>query len=449
MTTKRYFGTDGIRGVVGQNPMTPNLALQFGWALGSILRQKHERPQIIIGKDTRISGYMLESALQAGVAAAGADVLLLGPMPTPAIAYLTNTLGADVGIVISASHNPSSHNGFKVFSHQGSKFSTRQELEIESYLERELRVVANDRIGRARRVNDAAGRYVEYCKGRVDFGIALRGLRIVLDCANGATYNCAPQVFQELGAEVIVINNNPDGFNINHECGATHTRGLREEVQRQRADLGIALDGDGDRAIMVDSSANVVDGDSIMYVIASSLQQNGGMGAGVVGTLHSNSGLEHAITAMGAEFVRADVGDRHVHELLVKKGWLLGGESSGHVINRAKSATGDGIITALQVLESMWRQQKSLGELLSKFVKVPVLQHTQEFHGDRKKLLESKPMAGLVAQLEQEVGANGGRLLVRASGTEQVIRIMIENEDQELSRKALDALLEVIRKSSS
>ena len=449
MSSKKYFGTDGIRGVIGSEPMTPRAAMQFGWALASILAKKHERPKIIVGKDTRISGYILESAMQAGIAAAGADVLLLGPMPTPAIAYLTNTLDADAGVVISASHNPSDHNGFKVFTSTGKKLSNKEELELESYMERELRVVDNSKLGRARRVNDAVGRYVEYCKGRVDFSISLAGLRIVVDCANGATYHCAPQVFAELGAEVITINAEPDGFNINRECGATNTNALRQEVLRQRADLGIALDGDGDRVIILDSDGSLVDGDSVIYIIARNLHRQGSLGAGVVGTKHSNSGLARAISNLGAEFLRAEVGDRHVSELLERNGWALGGESSGHVINRTKSSTGDGIITALQVLESMWQQGTTLKKLLAGLEKVAVLEHASEFHGDRKKLMESKAMKELLAKLEPELEAQGGRLLVRPSGTEQIIRILIECDDEQLSQRCLDDILSVIRKHSS
>ena len=445
MSSKRYFGTDGVRGVIGHEPMTPLTALKFGWALGSILAKRQERPCIIVGKDTRISGYVLESAMQAGIAAAGADVLLLGPMPTPAIAYLTNTLGADAGVVISASHNPSDHNGFKIFSNKGRKLSHSAELEIEQYLERDLRMVANSKLGKARRISDAVGRYVEYCKSRVDFAISLQGQRIVVDCANGATYHCAPQVFSELGAEVVTINAEPDGLNINHDCGATNTRALGQEVLRQRADLGIALDGDGDRVIMVDDKGNVIDGDSIIYIIANTLKRQGNLGAGVVGTKHSNSGLAQAIKAMGAEFVRAEVGDRHVHELLMKSNWLLGGESSGHVINRAKSTTGDGIITALQVLESMWQQRSSLTQLAQGLEKIPALEHSYEYHGNRKKLLENKRMVELMAKIEADVEASGGRLLVRASGTEAVIRLLVESPDQQLREQSLEDLLGALK----
>ncbi len=422
---KRYFGTDGIRGRVGQFPVTPDFVLKLGWAAGKVFaREGHSK--ILIGKDTRISGYMFESALEAGLSAAGVDVLLTGPMPTPAVAYLARTFRADAGIVISASHNPFYDNGIKFFSSEGTKLPDEVEHAIEAQMDIAMTTVDSAELGKARRIDDAAGRYIEFCKAAAS-GLSLKGLKLVLDCANGATYHVAPAVFSELGAEVIEIASAPDGVNINEACGATATAELQSAVMEHEADLGIALDGDGDRVIMVDHQGEKVDGDEILYIIASQMRREGSFSGGVVGTLMSNFGLEQAFQRENIPFVRANVGDRYVMEQLGNHGWLLGGESSGHIVCRHLTTTGDGIVAALQVLKAVVETEKSLAELRQGMVKMP--QKMINVRVEKKVQLEGvEAIDQAVAATEAEL-ADKGRVLLRPSGTEPVVRVMIEGED--------------------
>lgn len=422
--SRQYFGTDGIRGKVGQHPITPDFMLKLGWAAGRVL-SRGNGGKVVVGKDTRISGYMFESALEAGLAAAGVDILLLGPMPTPAVAYLTRTLHADAGIVISASHNPYGDNGIKFFSGDGSKLPDEVELAIEAELEKPMELVPSAELGKARRVVDAGGRYIEFCKSRFPKNLDLKGMKIVVDCANGATYHVAPSVLRELGAKVHVIGAEPDGLNINVNCGSTHPQLLQHEVLVQGADLGIALDGDGDRLIMVDHEGEVVDGDELLYIIAA--QPREPMLPGVVGTLMSNLGMEHALKRLGIGFVRAKVGDRYVMEQLRESGWSLGGESSGHIICLCCTTTGDGIISALQVLGAMVEQGKGLRELKSGMTKYPQSLVNVRL-GAKFDLAGSEVVKQAVAEAEQEL-AQSGRVLLRPSGTEPLVRVMVEGED--------------------
>jgi len=432
---KKYFGTDGVRGQVGTDPITPEFILKLGWAVGCVLRDNiaHSAnatpivPKVLIGKDTRISGYLFESALESGLCSAGANIILLGPMPTPAIAYLTRAFRADLGIVISASHNAFTDNGFKFFNGQGLKISDAFEAKIELQLQQPLKMVGSYDIGKASRVDDAAGRYIEFCKSTFPNYINLHGLKIVLDCANGATYHVAPHVFSELGADVITINNNPDGFNINQQCGSTHPEVLQKIVLAEHADLGIALDGDGDRVIMVDGEGNLVDGDQLIYIIATQAQNAKQLRGGVVGTEMSNLGLEHAFKRKNIDFIRAPVGDRYVMERLKMLDWRLGAESSGHIVCLDLTSTGDGIVAALQVLAAMLLQQKSLYDLNQAWQKMP-----QTMINVRclkaKEVLQSQFIQNEIKQLETRLN-NRGRCLIRASGTESLIRVMIEGED--------------------
>ncbi len=423
---RKYFGTDGIRGKIGRYPMTPDFVLKLGWAAGKVLASSGH-PLVLIGKDTRISGYMLESALQAGLVAAGVNIRLLGPMPTPAVAYLTRAFRASAGIVISASHNPYDDNGLKFFSGDGTKLPDEVEEEIERWLDMDFKTVSSDELGKVERAKDAAGRYIEFCKRALPNSVSLKGLRLVVDCANGATYHVAPDVFGELGAEVIAIGNTPDGININEACGATHVGGLCEAVLRYRADVGIALDGDGDRLIMVDQRGDTVDGDEILAIIAHHRHAEGKLHGGVVGTLMSNLGLEKSIQALGVPFYRAKVGDRYVIEQMTQHDCDLGGESSGHIIVRNFITTGDGIIAALQVLRAMRMTGKSLRDLKSVMVKYPqTLINVPTKH--KINLDESVAIQDAVRQVEQQLG-NRGRVLLRASGTEPLIRVMVEGED--------------------
>ncbi len=428
---RKYFGTDGIRGTVGQHPITPDFVMKLGWAAGRVLAAHAPgRQKVIIGKDTRVSGYMFESALEAGLSAAGIDIHLLGPMPTPGIAYLTRTFHAQAGIVISASHNPFDDNGIKFFSHAGTKLPDDIELEIEAELEKPLQTVASRELGKARRVEDAAGRYIEFCKGTVRSSINLAGLRIVVDCAHGATYHIAPAVFAELGAQVITLGNAPDGFNINHECGATDARALVAAVRQHKADVGIALDGDGDRLIMVDEHGEVVDGDELTFIIARRRHNTGALRGSVVGTQMSNLGLEQAIRTLGLGFERVKVGDRYILERLKEGGWTLGGESSGHIICLDLTTTGDGIISALQVLEAMAASEQTLSTLKSGMQKFP--QTLVNVRMAQKLDVQSLPdVQRAVAQAESRLG-NSGRVLLRPSGTEPVIRVMVEGRDHTL-----------------
>ncbi|MGB0496188.1 MAG: phosphoglucosamine mutase [Kangiellaceae bacterium] len=440
---KKYFGTDGIRGKVGEYPITPEFVMKLGWAAGKVLGSA-TRDRIVIGKDTRISGYMFESALEAGIAAAGMNVQLLGPMPTPGIAYLTRTFRAAAGIVISASHNSYYDNGIKFFSAQGTKLDDAIENEIESYLDKEMTTVSSDKLGKARRVSTAAGRYIEFCKASIPATHTLDGLRIIVDCANGAAYSVAPKVFRELGANVQAVFNEPDGLNINESCGATDTDALAKLVVGNGADIGIALDGDADRLIMVDHNGAVVDGDELLYIIAKGAQKDGRLNnSGVVGTLMSNLGLEKALKSDGIEFLRANVGDRYVMELLKKNHWNYGGESSGHLICLDKNTTGDGIIAALQVLMVMANEKKSLAELKNGMVKFPQTMVNVKV-SKRQDPMKNAKVASAVKEVESEL-ADTGRVLLRASGTEPLIRVMIEGEDGTQVERLAHQLADVVK----
>lgn len=440
--SRKYFGTDGIRGRVGQFPINPEFCLRLGWAVGRVFA-KRGPAHVIIGKDTRISGYMLESVLESGLAAAGADVSLIGPMPTPAIAYLTRTLRADAGIVISASHNPYYDNGIKFFDHLGNKLADEIELEIEAQLEEPMACVDSDQLGRASRINDAAGRYIEFCKATVPRGFSLRGMRIVLDCAHGATYHVAPRVFEELGADVVTFGAEPNGVNINDGCGTTHPEMLREKVLELRADVGIAFDGDGDRVFMVDANGRLLDGDELIYIIAAYRQAKGTLEGGVVGTVMSNLGLEKALRAQDIEFCRAKVGDRNVTEMLLQKGWDLGGETSGHVLCLDLASTGDAIVAALQALLAVVECGGSVAELVADVVKLPQIMVNVEV-ADPVSVARSPLLIDAISS--QEAGlADRGRILVRPSGTEPLLRVMVEGEDATEVQQIADQLAEVAR----
>lgn len=429
--TKKYFGTDGIRGKVGTGLMSPEKVLKLGWAVGRVLAS-HEnadgRNRVVIGKDTRISGYMFESALEAGLSAAGVDSDLLGPMPTPGIAYLTRTLRASAGIVISASHNPFYDNGLKFFSPQGEKLDDEIEHEIEAMFDSEMKIVESSALGKARRIIDANGRYVEACKATIPMNIRFNGLKVVLDCSNGATYDIAPKVFTELGATVITMGDQPDGLNINLHCGSTDPEHLIAWVKAKEADLGIAFDGDGDRVLMVDHLGEVVDGDELLYIIARSRLRDAEDIGGVVGTLMTNLGMELAVTELGLGFARSQVGDRYVLETMNKKGWTLGGESSGHIICSDRTTTGDGIVSALQVLAYLAKEGMTLHEARSGMKKFPQLMINVPLSG------HSDPMKSSAVQQsvkQAEAKLNGrGRVLLRPSGTEPLIRVMVEGEDE-------------------
>ncbi len=438
---RKYFGTDGIRGRVGEFPINAEFMLKLGWATGRVLGERCST-RVVIGKDTRISGYMFESALEAGLSAAGIDIRLLGPMPTPGIAYLTRTLHACAGIVISASHNPYHDNGIKFFSARGTKLPDEVEAAIEEELDKPMQTVDSAHLGKAERVEDARGRYIEFCKSTVPPAFNLQGLRIVLDCANGATYHVAPSVFDELGARVSTIGTEPDGLNINAGCGSTQPRRLQEEVLRLGADLGIALDGDGDRVIMVDHKGELVDGDELLFIIARSRQESGMLRGPVVGTLMSNLGLEHALAAQGIGFHRARVGDRYVMEMLGENGGVLGGESSGHIICLDRTTTGDGIVSALQVLAAMVQQQAGLHELKQGMTKYP--QHMINVPVTRRADLDGCAEVQQAVR-EAEAALDGrGRVLLRPSGTEPLIRVMVEGEDGALVVEQARALAAVV-----
>jgi len=444
--TRKYFGTDGIRGLVGQSPITPDFVMKLGWAIGHYFAENnpHSDNTIIIGKDTRISGYMFESALQAGLVASGVNVKLLGPMPTPAIAYLTRTFQAQCGIVISASHNPYYDNGIKFFSADGSKFPDEVELQIESYLERELHTVSSDKLGKVRRISDASGRYIEYCKSTVLGDFNLKGLRIVLDCAHGATYHVAPDVFKELGAEVITMGVEPDGVNINDKVGSTSPKALQEKVTEVRADLGIAFDGDGDRVMFVDKNARLIDGDELLYVIASQRDPKQAGCAGVVGTLMTNLGVELALKDIGVNFARANVGDRYVKQLMKEKGWQLGGESSGHIIAGNVTTTGDGIVAALQVLQAVKQSAKSLEGILAELKKFPQKMINVKV-ADKHGVAELAEVKAAITEAEAAL-AGRGRVLLRPSGTEPVVRVMVEGEDGNLVSNLVQRLAKDVEK---
>jgi len=440
---KKYFGTDGIRGRVGEHPITADFMLRLGWAAGKVFAREG-RGRIIIGKDTRVSGYMFESALEAGLVSAGIDVLLLGPMPTPAIAYLTRTFNASAGIVISASHNAFHDNGIKFFSSHGAKLDDDVEHAIESELENDMEMVSSDQIGKVSRVDDAAGRYIEFCKSCFPADLNLRGLKIVVDCAHGATYHIAPNVLSELGAEVLTLGTEPDGFNINAEVGSTYPDTISARVVETSADLGIALDGDGDRVIMVDHEGVVVDGDELLFVIADDRKQRDLLHGGVVGTQMSNFGLEEALAADEVPFTRAKVGDRYVLAELAAKGWQLGGESSGHILCLDVTSTGDGVISALQVLAAVRRSGKSLQSLKSGIKKYPQHMINVACRGDVV-LQSSAPLADAIADTERQLEGKG-RVLLRPSGTEPVVRVMVEGPEEDKVRELARDLAEVVAK---
>lgn len=437
MSKRKYFGTDGIRGTVGQAPITPDFVLKLGWAAGKVLA-RHGSRKVLIGKDTRISGYMLESALEAGLAAAGLSAAFTGPMPTPAVAYLTRTFRAEAGIVISASHNPYDDNGIKFFSIDGTKLPDEVEEAIEAEMEKPLTCVSSAELGRASRITDAAGRYIEFCKSCFPNALSLSGLKIVVDCANGATYHIAPNVLRELGAEVITIGCEPDGMNINEKCGATDTKALQARVLAEKADVGMALDGDGDRLMMVDHLGNVVDGDQILYIMAREALRSGNLKGGAVGTLMSNMGLEIALKQLGIPFSRAKVGDRYVLEMMLEKGWRLGAENSGHVIALDMTTTGDGIVAGLQVLAAMVGNRMSLKDLTSGMTLFPQVLENVRFSGNGNPLDAETVKAAVIAVEEKMQGR--GRVLLRKSGTEPLIRVMVEGEDLEQVRQYAKAI---------
>ncbi|TDT43570.1 phosphoglucosamine mutase [Halospina denitrificans] len=446
MGERQYFGTDGIRGRVGEAPITPDFILKLGWAAGRAFRREGQANTMLIGKDTRLSGYMFESALEAGLSAAGMDVRLLGPMPTPAIAYLTRTFRAAAGIVISASHNPHYDNGIKFFSADGTKLDDAMENRIEQWIDRDLAVVEAADLGKAVRVDDAPGRYVEFCKSTVPAHFSLEGLHMVVDCAHGATYHVAPSVFRELGARVTVMGAQPDGLNINEECGSTSPEALQKRVAETGADLGVAFDGDGDRVIMVDHTGRLIDGDELLYVIARQRWDAGGLSGGVVGTLMTNLGVEQALDRLGVPFARAKVGDRYVMEELVHRGWLIGGEGSGHIVCRDCTSTGDGIVSALQVLVAMRQREHSLAELCRGVTRLP--QETVNVHVTQRFDPDQVPgIQKAVEQAEERLGA-AGRILLRASGTEPVVRVMAEGEDAGLIGRIVNELAETVRREA-
>ncbi|WP_236208936.1 phosphoglucosamine mutase [Pseudomonas tohonis] len=441
--SRKYFGTDGIRGHVGQFPITPDFMLKLGWAAGMAFR-KQGKCRILVGKDTRISGYMFESALEAGLSAAGADVMLLGPMPTPAIAYLTRTFLADAGIVISASHNPHNDNGIKFFSGQGVKLSDEVELMIEELLDQPMVVVESANLGKVSRINDAAGRYIEFCKSTVPMSTDLAGLKIVVDCAHGATYKVAPSVFRELGGSVSVLAAQPNGLNINDKCGSTHMEALQAEVVAQHADIGIAFDGDGDRVLMVDHTGAVVDGDELLFIIARDLHERGKLqGTGVVGTLMSNLGLELALGELGVPFTRAKVGDRYVIADMQERGWSLGGENSGHILCSHFTTTGDALIAALQVLLALQRRDQSLAEARQGMRKCPQVLLNVRFAGGGVNPVEHPAVKDACARVTEKM-AGRGRVLLRKSGTEPLVRVMVEGDDESQVRGYAEELVKVV-----
>ena len=443
--TNTFFGTDGIRGAVGAEPITPKTIVHLGWALGTVIRRHLGKGNVLVGKDTRVSGYILESAMEAGLSSAGMDVTMLGPLPTPAIAYLTQSARALAGVVISASHNTYSDNGIKFFSARGTKISDEMQTEIEQLMREQMQMVASHDLGKAHRMPDAVGRYVEFCKGTIPRRMNFKGLKVAIDCANGAAYQSAPTVFHELGADIEIINNTPDGFNINEACGSTHISGLQTTVVEQQCDIGIAFDGDADRIIMVDRHGNIVDGDQLLFVIANSLKKQDRLKGGVVGTVMTNLGMENALKERDIPFIRTQVGDRYVMQELVARSWHLGGESSGHIICLDKTTTGDGLVSALQVLAQMQFMQQPLDELAHDMqmypqtminVKLPVGTHAAN-------LCEQAAVLSAVQATESEL-ADTGRVLLRPSGTEPVIRVMVEGQDSAQVQSACETLASVV-----
>ena len=433
------FGTDGIRGPV-ERIVTPEACLKIGHATGIVMKELGWNT-VVIGKDTRISGYMLESALQAGFIAAGVNVRLLGPIPTPGVAYLTKTLRNKFGVVISASHNDFLDNGIKIFNEDGEKISRDIEKRIEKHLSRDLSPVETSKIGKAYRFDESGPRYIEFCKSTVPPNISFSSLRIVLDCANGACYKVSPEIFEELGAEVITIGNKPDGYNINQDCGSTHPEVIKEAVIKHRADYGISLDGDGDRVILVDEKGNLLDGDDLLYILAFSNPNRTGVWSGVVGTHMSNLGLEQGIEKLGYKFIRADVGDKYVSEMLTKKGWMLGGETSGHIICKDLVSTGDGTVAALKVISSLLLLEKRPSEVLSNYKKVP--QINKAIKVNNKDIINDKELKSFIKKIESDLTI--GRILVRPSGTEPKIRVMVEAPEIKVAEKFAKDIEKIIR----
>ncbi|SFV62526.1 Phosphoglucosamine mutase [hydrothermal vent metagenome] len=438
-----YFGTDGIRGKVGTNPITAEFFLKLGWAVGVVLKKTNKNANVIIGKDTRASGYMFESALEAGFISAGVDVGLLGPMPTPAIAYLTKAYGATAGVVISASHNNHQDNGVKFFNHLGFKLSSKQQKEIEKQLSKPIKTVIADEIGKAERKGQAIGRYIEFCKSTLKYGMNFNNIHIVLDCANGATYHIAPFVFKELGAKVTIINNTPNGFNINENCGATNTRNLQAKVIETNADLGIALDGDGDRLIIIDKNGELVDGDEIVFIIAKYWKDNKLLNKNtIVGTQMSNLGMRKSLEKLGIKFIESKVGDRFVMEEMTKNNLILGGEGSGHIICLNYATTGDGIISALKILEIITQTKQTINELKSVMNKYPQTLINVELK-DKKFNPKDEVLLKEIKAIEEKL-KDEGRILIRPSGTEPLVRVMVEGKDASLVRKSAERLAKVI-----
>ncbi len=449
--TKLYFGTDGIRAKVGEDNMNPEFAVKLGYAAGRAFKEswtKSKRPQVLIGKDTRISGYLIESALEAGFSAAGVDVAMLGPIPTPAIAYLTRTFQGCAGVVVSASHNPYYDNGIKFFSDRGRKLDDALEAKIEAYLnkyiDRPIDLVEPMDLGKAKRIDDAPGRYIEHCKSSVPARLSLNGLRIVVDCANGATYHVGPAVFKELGADVITIHNTPDGQNINAQCGSTCPKDLAKKVLETRADLGIAFDGDGDRVVLIDKQGKEINGDAILYLIAHGRIHKGEKPVGIAGTVMTNLGTIAAINALGIDFKAADVGDRHVMEMLADNGWLLGGEASGHIICLDKSTTGDGIVAALQVLKTLKMTGKSITELLADYRPYP-MKMTNVPVADKEAVMANSELLSEIEQANKKL-QGVGRLLVRASGTEPKVRVMAEAREKKTVDDTVEYFVNLVKK---
>lgn len=443
--TKPFFGTDGIRGAVGVEPITPTTIVHLGWALGTVIKKHYGKGSVMVGKDTRVSGYLLESAMEAGLSSSGMDVTMLGPLPTPAIAYLTQTARANAGVVISASHNNYADNGIKFFGPNGTKISDAIQDEIEQLMPQPLVVVPSEQLGKAYRMDDAVGRYVEFCKGTIPRRMNFKGLKVAVDCANGAAYQSAPAAFHELGADLRVINNTPNGFNINSECGSTHIKGLQKIVVDESCDLGIAFDGDADRVLMVDRNGEVVDGDQLLFVIANSLYKQNRLKGGVVGTQMTNLGMEKALQEREIPFVRAKVGDRYVMQELKERDWVLGGESSGHIICLDKTTTGDGLVSALQVMTQMQFMEKPLHELAAKMTMYPqvMINVRLAVGANAAQVCNLAPVVESVTNAESEL-KDSGRVLLRASGTEPVIRVMVEGEHDELVQKCCEQISKVV-----
>ena len=443
--TKSFFGTDGVRGPVGIEPITPKTIAHLGWALGTVIKKHYGKGRVLVGKDTRVSGYLLESSMEAGLSSAGMDVMMLGPLPTPAIAYLTQTARANAGVVISASHNNYADNGIKFFAPDGSKVSDQIQSEIEALMSQSMSVVESKVLGKAYRMDDAVGRYVEFCKATIPRKMSFKGLKIALDCANGAAYQTSPAAFEELGAKVHVINNTPDGFNINNKCGSTHIEGLQQTVLEHGCDVGIAFDGDADRVLMVDKNGKVVDGDQLLFVIANSRKKQGRLDGGVVGTQMSNLGMQKALEAQGIPFVRAQVGDRYVMQELKARDWTLGGESSGHIICLDKTTTGDGLVSALQVLVQMQFMERSLDELASEMQMYPqkMINVRLPEGADASTVCKMQSVLAAVSDTESTL-ADKGRVLLRPSGTEPVIRVMVEGQDEDLVNASCQKLADFV-----